>query len=233
MRTMMKVGAGVLFLFLGSIAVGNAEPAKNSYPVPKSFDAFRLAAGDEITLARSAAPPSISNDAEIMTLGDKSYETVAKGKNGFVCLVMRSWANKFGDGEFWNPKIRSPLCVNAAAAQSVIPVYLERTRWVLSGIGETEMIARTKAEIAKHAIPDPQPGSMSYMMSKQGYINDDAHHWYSHVMFFMPRTEGASWGANSPGVPMFSDSDDLPPATTFFVLVPKWSDGSLVMSEKP
>jgi hypothetical protein len=233
MRTMIGAGIRILILALGAVATVNAEDAKKSYAAPKTFDAFRLSAPDEITLARSAAPPSISNDAEILTLGSESYETAVKGKNGFVCLVMRAWANKFGDGEFWNPKIRSPLCVNAAAAKSVLPVYLERTRWVLSGVSSSEMITRTKAEVAKHSIPDPLPGSMSYMMSKQGYINDDAYHWYSHVMFFMPRTDGASWGANSPGVPMFSDNDDLPPTTTFFVLVPKWSDGSLVSAEKP
>ncbi len=41
----------------------------------------------EIAMARSAAPPSISADAEVMVLGRHGYETVVKGKNGFVCLV--------------------------------------------------------------------------------------------------------------------------------------------------
>ena len=89
------------------------------------------------------------------------------------------------------------------------------TELVLKGTTKTQLIRQIRAAVAAKRLSAPESGAMSYMMSKQGYINDDAHHWYSHVMFFMPRTEGASWGANSPGVPMFSDSDDLPPATTF------------------
>lgn len=233
MRTMIRARASTLILIFGAVALANAEESKSPYPTPKSFEEFRFAdRSEEIAMARSAAPPSISNDAEILTLGRQSYETAVKGKNGFVCLVQRSWANTFDNGEFWNPRIRAPICFNPAAVRSVLPVYLERTRWALSGVPRTEMIARTSAAISAHTIPDPQPGSMSYMMSKQGYINDDSHHWYAHVMFFMPRMDGASWGANSPGVPVFSDDSGPQPVTVFFVVVPKWSDGSLVFPEK-
>ena len=44
----------------------------------------------EIALARSAAPESISRDAEVMVLGRHGYETAVQGKNGFVCMVERS-----------------------------------------------------------------------------------------------------------------------------------------------
>jgi hypothetical protein len=54
----------------------------------------------EIALARSAAPESISRDAEVMVLGRHGYETVVKGKNGFVCIVERSWMAPFDDPEF-------------------------------------------------------------------------------------------------------------------------------------
>ena len=49
----------------------------------------------EIALARSAAPSSISAGAEILVLGRKGYETAVKGKNGFVCVVERSWMAPF------------------------------------------------------------------------------------------------------------------------------------------
>jgi hypothetical protein len=64
---------------------------------------------DETALARSAAPTSISGDADVLTLGSNGYETAVKGKNGFVCLVQRSWAAGFGEAEFWNPKLRAPI----------------------------------------------------------------------------------------------------------------------------
>lgn len=69
----------------------------------------------EIALARSAAPKSIADHAAVMTLGRHGYETAVKGSNGFVCFVQRSWANDFDNSEFWNPRIRTPQCWNAAA----------------------------------------------------------------------------------------------------------------------
>jgi hypothetical protein len=214
------------FLPLGAVQ------AKGAYPAPASFADFRFAhASDEMEMARSAAPAAIANDAEILTLGSAGYETAAKGNNGFVCVVERSWAKPFSDPEFWDPKVRAPVCFNKAAARSVLPVYLQRTRWVLAGVAKDEILARTRAAIAAKTISDPEPGSMSYMMSKQGHITDHAGHWFSHVMFFMPHTDGSAWGANALGAPIFSADDDPQALTIFFVLVPKWSDGSVASSE--
>jgi len=68
-------------------------------------------------MARSAAPDSISGDAEVMVLGRHGYETAVKGKNGFVCMVWRSWAAGIDDPDFWNPKLRAPVCFNPPAAR--------------------------------------------------------------------------------------------------------------------
>ena len=233
MRTMIGASACCLILLLNAVMPASAAEAENSYPTPASFGQFRFAnPSGEIAMARSAAPASISNDAEILMLGSRGYETAVKVRNGFVCLVQRSWVNPFDDPEFWNPKIRVPICLNSAAARSVLPVYLERTHWMLSGVPKATMDARTRAAMAAHAIPDQLPGSMSYMMSRQGYIHDNAGHWHSQVMFFMPHTDGAAWGANAPGAPVFSQDVGPQPISFFFVLVPKWSDGSLVFPEK-
>lgn len=74
-------------------------------------------------------------------------------------------------------------------------------------------------------------GTEVLTLGRQGYINDGGGHSHPHVMFFMPHTDGAAWGANSPGVPGFSQ-DVSPRATIFFVAVPKWSDASLALPEK-
>jgi hypothetical protein len=62
----------------------------------------------EIALARSAAPESIAREAEVLVLGRNGFETAVKGKNGFVCVVGRSWTSTV-DAEFWNPKVRVPM----------------------------------------------------------------------------------------------------------------------------
>ena len=66
----------------------------------------------EIAMARSAAPPSIANDASVLVLGARGYETAATGTNGFTCVVERGWEANFGDPDFWDTKVRGPICFN-------------------------------------------------------------------------------------------------------------------------
>ncbi|HET9320847.1 MAG TPA: hypothetical protein VFO27_13765, partial [Bryobacteraceae bacterium] len=136
---------------------------------------YRIAnAQDEIALARSAAPPSISADAEVLVLGGHGYETAVRGKNGYVCFVERSWDAGFDDPEFWNPKRRGPNCLNPAAVRSVLPQYLRRTEWALAGIGKAEMIEKARTAVASGGFTAPEQGSVSFMLSKQGYLGDEA-----------------------------------------------------------
>ena len=185
----------------------------------------------EVALARSAAPASISDKATVMALTKTGYETVFKGSNGFVCLVERSWDMGFDSPEFWNPKIRTPQCLNAAAARTalVLPAYLTRTEWVLSGVSLDEMKKREDAEWAAGKFANPESGNVVYMMSKQQYINDSAHPWYPHVMFYAPQhgDERWQWGDGLPGAPVMADHSNTKNTSIFFVLVPKWSDGTL------
>ena len=221
----------VLGILSWSAAVLSQAP-KNPYPAMAATEQYMPASqAAEIALARSAAPAAVSDKAEVLVLGAHGYETAVKGSNGFVCYVERSWAKDFDQPEFWNPKIRTPQCWNAAAVSSVLPDYLKRTQWVLAGVSREEMLARTKAALAAHEIGSPAPGSMAYMMSKDQYINDPQpgaeSRWYPHVMFFVPATEASNWGANFRGGPIFSTTSSVEPITTFFVVVPRWSDGSL------
>jgi hypothetical protein len=182
---------------------------------------------DEIALARSAAPASISADADVLVLGSHGYETAVRGKNGFVCFVERSWANHFDSDEFWNPRMRAPNCYNAPAVRTVLPPYLKRTEWVLGGASKQDLISRTKAALVSKEFADPEPASLSYMMSVQGHLNEADGHWHPHVMFFVPRAAAATWGANVQGSPiMAQEGDDTYPVTIFFIPVRKWSDGS-------
>ncbi len=82
----------------------------------------------EIALARSAAPDSISRDAKVLVLGPHGYETAVAGKNGFVCVVERSWMLPFDDPEFWNPKVRLPLCINPPGSRSHLPLTFKSTK---------------------------------------------------------------------------------------------------------
>ncbi len=230
--TVRRVVLGTLALLL-SLRIGGATPtpaqdAKPVYPAMAPIEQYRIAnAADEIALARSAAPVSISGDADVLVLGAHGYETAVKGKNGFACIVERSWATNFDDAEFWNSKLRGPICFNPAAARSVLPPYLKRTEWVLAGVSKPEMVERIKASVAANAFPVPEIGSMCYMLSKQGYLGDAAGHWHPHLMFFFPRMADTAWAANVAGSPVLSSQANPDPVTVFFIPVIKWSDGTV------
>ena len=226
MKTRATVGLGLVGLLLGggSGAQSATNPYPNMAPLAQYLSPSREA---EIALARSAAPPSISAEAEILAFGPKGYEPAVKGKNHFVCIVERGWSNNYDKSDFWNPKVRQPHCFNQAAARSALPAYLKRTEWVLAGLSRPEMLNRTKAAVAAHEFGPPELGSMVYMMSKDTYLGDGVGHWYPHLMFLLPRTPGAEWGADLKDSPVFSDSSFLEPLTIFFVPVTRWSDGTV------
>src|SRR6201993_5425007 len=97
-----------------------AQDAATPYPNMAPIDQYLMTdQGAEIAMARSASPESISRDAEVQVLGRHGFETAVKGKNGFVCIVGRGWTSA-ADPDFWNPKVRVPMCVNAAAAHSYL-----------------------------------------------------------------------------------------------------------------
>jgi hypothetical protein len=160
-------------------------------------------------------------------LGPQGYFSAVKGKNGFVCMVQRAWFSGLNDAEFWNPKTRAPICFNPQGARSVLPPFLERTQWALAGASKDEIIARTRAEVAANTFPVPEVGVITYMLAKDAYHSDRVHgSWHPHLMFFVPKTSAADWGANLPGSQVLGDGDGIQPYTIFLVPVARWSDGS-------
>ncbi|MFZ3188394.1 MAG: hypothetical protein WA180_08020 [Candidatus Sulfotelmatobacter sp.] len=191
-------------------------------PVDQYLMADRAA---EIALARSAAPESISRDAEVLVLGRHGFETAVKGTNGFVCIVGRSWTSA-ADADYWDPKVRVPMCVNAAAARSYLLRLTKETEWGLAGRTPAQMTESITAAIAKKELPAMESGAMCYMLSKQGYGGDSSPHWPPHLMFFYSDTDPAIWGANLPGSPVVAMSDPVEHLTQFVIPVQRWSDGT-------
>ena len=163
---------------------------------------------------------------------------VVEGKNGFVCMVERAWMNPFDSPEFWNPKNRSPICLNPPAARTVLPITLMRTKLVLAGKSKDEIKDSIKAAIKKKELPELEAGAMSYMMSKDAYLTDKGGHNMAHLMFYMPL--GTVWGANVvdsssnlsepfPGSPLLlapSYKGNPEPIDMFLIGTGVWSDGT-------
>lgn len=221
---------------LGSIAVAvlsSSNPAwpespGTRYPGMAPAAQYLIAnRQDEIALARTAAPASISGEAGVLVLGSHGYQTAVKGTNGFVCFVERSWEAGFDDPEFWNPRIRAPNCFNPSAVRTELPQVLKRTEWALGGATREQLIERTRDAVARHTFRPPEAGAFSFMLSREGYLGDAAGGpWLPHVMFFIPHGEAVSWGAGKEGSPIIGTDGRAIESTVLFIPVRRWSDGS-------
>ncbi len=199
------------------------------YPAMAPIDRYLTERSAEIALAKSAAPPSIADKATILVLTRRGYDTAVKGSNGFVCAVERAWMSQYDFPQFWNPHMRGPLCYNPAAVRSILPYTIRRTELVLAGRAKPEIAAAIKDDIEKRKLPPLETGAMTYMLSKQGYLNDGARNWRPHLMFYFPRAAAADWGADLTGSPVmlnpqFQESAEA--ISVIMVPVAHWSDGT-------
>ena len=211
-----------------------AQAGETAYPAMAPLDQYLISDEKaEIALARSAAPSTISDGAEVMVLGREGYKTAVKGTNGFLCIVERSWGQGTDQAEFWNPKMRAPHCLNAQAARSFAPIYLMKTRLVLAGKSRAEIAQAIATALDTKELPALEPGAMAYMMSKQQYLNDRDNVWHSHTMFFFPGDMAKSWAADDPNSPVMVANDPEERVTILFVLADKWSDGTAAPSNMP
>ena len=220
-----------MILAFGAPRQVQALDDKNLYTHMAPLDHYLMDRDAEIALARSAAPESISRGAEVMILGRHGYETAVRGKNGFVCVVERSWMSPFDDPEFLNPDQRIPICLNPPGARTHLPLTLKTTEWTLAGMSQTQIFDRTKAAFDKKELPLPESGAMCYMMSKQQYFGLKYKNGDPHLVFWFPKTDNIFWGGGFPGSPVYVHQDSPQPITVFFISVPTWSDGTAASAD--
>jgi len=231
-KTIPTIAVATVALVLCAAGAGRTA-GDAPHPSIAPLDQYLMAERNvEITLARSAAPPSVAKDATVMVLGKDGYETAVQGTNGFVCNVDRSWMDQFENSpEFWNPKRRGPVCYNPQAARTVLPILFLRTKSALAGKSKAEMNEAMKAAIEKGELPAVEPGGMAYMLSKQGFLNSRCGNCAPHLMFYVPVKDAHTWGAGALGSdfpvllsPHFNGAPE--PVTEFIVPVSEWSDGT-------
>lgn len=227
----ITIATAFLFLVHGVACLMQAQDAAQSYPSMAPIARYLMDQDAEVALARSAAPPAISRDAEVLVLGKDGYRTASEGKNGFTCVVERSWMSPIDSQEFWNFKMRGPVCYNPQASRSILPYTILRTKLALKGLTKAQIGDSMKAAFDSNQIPLPEAGAMSYMMAKGGYLGDSNGHWRPHLMFHIPNASGASWGANLPDSPVLLIPPGPEPESIFLVPLDHWSDGTLVTAD--
>jgi len=140
--------------------------------------------------------------------------------------VERSWGAATYEPDFWNPKVRAPVCFNPLAAISFVPIFLMKNKLLLAGKSKKEIAQATASALDKRELPALEPGAMCYMMSNRQYLGDHDRNWRPHLMFSVPGGQAKSWGANLPGSPVMAANDPEERVTIFLVWVGAWSDAT-------
>jgi hypothetical protein len=79
----------------GATCLAQARRGKAPYPAMAPLDRYFVPdQNSEIALARTAAPASISDAAEVMVLGRDGFASAVKGTNGFVQATAAAFDNK-------------------------------------------------------------------------------------------------------------------------------------------
>lgn len=224
-----RVFAVLLALAFPMLPVLARSGAQFEYSKMAPLSQYMMEKNAEIALAQTAAPPAISRNATVLILTRHGYAVGKTGSNGFTCIVERGWMPPFDQKDFFSTGLRAPICYNAPASRTVLQYTLRRTRLALAGLSRLQILAKIRAL----ALPTPEPGSMSYMLSKEQNLGEGIGRWHPHLMFHVPKSysggDGAIWGADLPGSPVIFDNTHhlVPePETILMVPVSKWSDGS-------
>lgn len=228
---MRFISRAPVFVFLLASQAA-AQTVATAYPRMAPLPQYLMPRDAEISLARSAAPKSVSDAAEILVLTKSGFQTAVRGTNGFVCMVARSWSADWDDPDFWDPRVRAPICYNALAAKSQVTATIKRTQVVLAGGSKTQIFNSIKAAVDSGELPTAEVGSMSYMLSKGTYLSNRDGRWLPHLMFYMSEIDPKSWGAGLPESPIFGFQHPEERLTVFVVPVSKWSDGTLATSKQ-
>ena len=150
-----------------------------------------LPVGQEIALARSAAPSQVSDSATIHVFGADGYRVAVTGTNGVACYVGRSW-----------PQSIEPHCFDAEGAATILPMAMRRVELLHRGTA-FDVVEREIAEgLSTGQYRVPRRPAMSWMMSgAQQLINDEGRpvgRWEPHLMIYFPYLTAADLGLGAP-----------------------------------
>jgi hypothetical protein len=208
-----------LLAALASLPAADARGQGSKYP---ALDRYFMPRDEEIALARTAAPPGISDHATIKVLTASGFTIARQGDNGNVCMVMRGFsAPTYTPAQFrdlvYDPTVQAPICFTAPAATIAMPYYEMRTALAIEGKTPDQIAAALEAAYANGTLPHRDAATFAYMWSAHQHLGPGVGAWRPHVMIFTPNYENASVGGNVFGSPLPQVTDDA--GTPFTVVV--------------
>lgn len=144
----------------------------------------------EIALARSAAPPSVSNGARVWIFSSGRYIVADSGTNSVQCYVGRGW-----------PQALEPHCFDEEGARTIMPMEMLTSELLHRGVSGDSVKRAIAAGLAAGTFRLPQRPAMSWMQSAKQVLYDDegkpAGAWKPHIMIYYPYLTATSVGTGT------------------------------------
>jgi len=168
--------AGLLFLGSSSQSL-----------LAQTADYPQLDRDEEIRLAMSAGPPSVSGGADVYVMADDGFERVIDGKNGWACIVVRAAGNRTN---------LAPHCLNPDAVKGVLPAFLREGRLQALGKDAESIDADMREAWSSGELPLPEGPAFAYMLSKGQRLGANASSFLPHFMLYKPYVTNADIGGD-------------------------------------
>src|SRR5262245_15130268 len=157
----------------------------------------------EIDLALSSCPSSVTSKAGVYVLGEAGYVKVRDSQNGFTAIVQHSL-----------PTSQEPQCMDAEGARTFLPRMLKVAELRVQGKSREEIQAFVTDALAKGLFPTPARPGVNYMLSTENLVPNakgEVVPFPPHVMFYGTGLTNADLGVNAADL----DGDGNPRGPTF------------------
>ena len=182
---------------------------------------YMMEKAEELRLAATAGPVGVTAAASYYVLTANGFERETEGSNGWHCFVERAFFVPSSSGSGYDTSIRAPHCINAEGAATRMQEVFMRARLALEGLDQEAVNAAVNAAFQSGDLRPPAGFAMTYMMSPEQWLGDDAGHWHPHLMLWVPYLDNEDVGGNPPmGVLPFIGSDSGSRSAVLIVAVP-------------
>lgn len=175
-------------VLLLAVGVSGTLPAQAAIgpPGPRLL----LDRAEEVRLARSAAPSSISAAARVWAFENGRYVIADSGQSSVECYVSRSW-----------PLSLEPQCFDAEGAATIMRMDMRGVELAHASVSGDDAKARLAAGLADGTYRIPSRPAMSWMMSAAQVLYSDEGRrvgaWKPHIMLYFPYMTAESQGIGS------------------------------------
>jgi len=199
--------AAAMTLGLG-LATAPASAQGPGYP--------ELSRDEELRLAMSAGPLTVSEDADVYIMGKAGFEKAVRGTNGWACLVVRSASNRIQ---------LAPHCLNPTAVETVLPAMLVEGELQARGLSQGAISEDMQRRWDDGDLPLPSGPAYAYMLSSGQRLGPQGSRFKPHFMLYVPYASNASIGGDLEHQEFpFVGPYENHPLSTIVIVMPEFVD---------